>query len=98
MAYRNCQLDNLNDLRNYVYETLCEHETLVCGAFRMSEQVLIRSGRPCGIHFTLHGPRAVLITAIWENRTNTILFYDAAGERFQKTQLSEAPQLEPVAA
>lgn len=98
MASGTCQLNNLDDLRNYVYETLCQHESLVHGAFRMTEQVLIRSGRPCGIHFSLQGPRAVLFTAIWETRTSSILFYDSTGRRFQKTQLEAAPALELAAA
>ena len=34
-------------------------------------------------------------TAIWETDRNCILFYSPSGERFQKTQLLEAPNLEP---
>jgi hypothetical protein len=98
MAYGECQLNNLKELKNYVYEILCQREALVPGAFHMSEQILIRHGRPCGIHFCLHGPRAVMFSAIWETRTNTILFYDSTGERFLKTQLVSAPELETVAA
>jgi hypothetical protein len=98
MANGECQLNNLDDLREYVYETLCRHESLVHGAFRMTEQILIRSGRPCGMHFSLHGPRAVLFSAIWETSTSSILFYDSTGRRFQKTQLVTAPELELAAA
>ncbi|MBL9091506.1 MAG: hypothetical protein JNL96_09800 [Planctomycetaceae bacterium] len=98
MSCCECQLDNLNDLRQYVYETLCDRESLIRGAFHMSEQILVRQGRPCGMHFCLHGPRAVMITAIWETKQNSILFYDSTGLRFQKTKLVAAPMLETVAA
>jgi hypothetical protein len=40
----------------------------------------------------------VKFTAVWETDRNTILFYGAAGERFHRTQLVEAPSLSPVAA
>lgn len=98
MANGECQLNNLGELRNYVYENLCSREKLVPGAFHMSEQILIRQGRPCGIHFCLHGPRAVMFSAIWDSRHNSILFYDSTGERFQKTQLIPALEFEVAAA
>jgi hypothetical protein len=40
----------------------------------------------------------VKFTAIWETQHNRILFYDSTGERFLKTQVVEAPDLERVAA
>lgn len=91
-------LRSLDDLRQYVYETLCLRESLVSGAFHMSEQLLVRGGKPCGMHFCVHGPRAVMISAIWETRQNSILFYDSTGVRFQKTRLVAAPQLAAIAA
>jgi hypothetical protein len=48
--------------------------------------------------FCLHGPRAVKFSAIWETDRNQVLFYDSNGERFQKTQLLEAPSLARAAA
>ena len=98
MTGSDCGLQNLEELRAYVYEVLCQRESLERGAFHMSEQILIRSGSACGIHFCLHGPRAVMITAIWETKQNSILFYDSTGLRFQKTRLVAAPRLEAVAA
>jgi hypothetical protein len=92
------QFNNIEDLREYINITLCEHYQLQYGAFNMTEQVLIRAGKPCGIYFCLHGPRAVRFTAIWETDRNQILFYGPRGERFLKTQLSEAPTLEYAAA
>jgi len=64
----------------------------------MTERILIRGGRPCGIYFCLHGPRMTKFTAIWDSEQNQILFYGSCGERFQKTKLTEAPRLEAAAA
>lgn len=64
----------------------------------MTERVLVRGGKPCGIYFCLHGPRLLKFTAIWETDRNQVLFYGPRGERFQKTQLIEAPHLELAAA
>ncbi|MEM9656755.1 MAG: hypothetical protein AAF961_00205, partial [Planctomycetota bacterium] len=47
-------------------------------------------GQPCGIHFCLHGPRALKLTAIWETDRNTILFYGSRGERVRRTILDVA--------
>ncbi|MGY8767439.1 MAG: hypothetical protein ACKVH8_03250 [Pirellulales bacterium] len=87
----------LEQLRNYVYETLCNQEQLEPGVFSMTERILLRSGDPCGIYFCLHGPRSVKYTAIWETETNTILFYGASGQRFLRTQLASAPAVQVAA-
>ena len=98
MHSRLTQLSNLDALRDFVNETLCEHYELKLDAFEMTERVLRRGGRPCGMYFCLHGPRAVKFTAIWETDRNQILFYGSTGERFLKTQLLVAPRLDRVAA
>ena len=92
------QFGNLNDVRDYVNEIFCSYYQLELGAFEMTERLLLRGGKPCGIHYCLYGPRAVRFTAIWETERNRILFYDSAGERFLKAQVIEAPTLERVAA
>jgi hypothetical protein len=86
-------VDNLVDLRQYVHETLCQHNELEPGAFHFTERILVRNNQPCGIFFCLHGPRSVKLTAIWELERNTILFYGSNGQRQQKTQLTTAPEL-----
>ncbi len=98
MSTRLQQIDSLRDLRQYVSVILCNRYQLQIGAFQMTERVLIRGGKPCGIHFCLHGPRSVRFSAIWETDRNQILFYGSGGERFQKTQLTEAPRLGYAAA
>jgi hypothetical protein len=91
------QIDNLNDLRTYVHQTLCDQNELQQGAFQVTERILVRGNRPCGIFFCLHGPRSVKLTAIWETDRNTILFYSSSGERTLKAKLIQAPVLAAVA-
>jgi hypothetical protein len=98
MLTRVREIYSLEGLREYVNETLCEHHQLQIDAFEMTERTLYRAGRPCGVFFCLHGPRGVKFTAIWETDRNCIFFYGPTGERFQKTQLAEAPELEPLEA
>jgi hypothetical protein len=92
------RINNLENLRNYVHEILCQHSQFEFGAFRMTERILVRGGKPCGIFFCIHGPRSVKVTAIWETERNTILFYGSTGERFHRTQLAKAPVLESASA
>lgn len=96
MSAQSLQIDNLNDLRSYVHETICEQNELQVGAFQITERILVRGKRACGIFFCLHGPRSVKFTAIWETDRNSILFYSSSGERVGKTQLVQAPALSPV--
>lgn len=98
MHERALAIQSLDDLREYVNQTLCEHHQLETDAFPMTEQILVRSRTPCGIYFCLHGPRSLKVSAIWETDRNTILFYDSSGERFHKIQLVETPSLELTAA
>ena len=87
------ELNTLTHLTTHVYETLCDHEYLEYGAFEMTSRVLMRGDVPCGIYFSLHGPRSVRLTAIWETDHNTVLFYDSKGERFARLLLIDAPSL-----
>jgi hypothetical protein len=91
-------IESIHDLRDYVNTTICNHCQLQEGAFSMTERILLRGGKPCGMYFCLHGPRATKFTAIWESDGNQVLFYGSRGERFLKTQLLDAPTLESAAA
>ncbi len=98
MLTRLQQIESIRDLREYVNTILCSHCQLKAGAFSMTERVLMQGGKPCGIYFCLHGPRATKFTAIWETDRNQVLFYGSRGERFLKTQLLVAPRFESAAA
>lgn len=89
-AHEICIRD-LADLRHHVHETICTQHELEVGAFPMTERILVRDGRSCGIFFCLHGPRSVKLTAIWETDRNTVLYYGSTGERLLRMQLVEAP-------
>ena len=75
------EIATLNDLRDFVERTICERKQLVIGAFQFDEMIVERHGKPCGLHFTLSGPRAVQFSAIWDAIRHTILFYDCCGKR-----------------
>lgn len=83
------KIENLDDLRSYINRVLCDQEQLVLGAFRMTERLLTRGGRPCGMYFCVHGPRSVKISAVWDALTGAVLFYGSSGERFHKMLLEE---------
>jgi hypothetical protein len=92
------QIESTSDLREYVNTTICSYQQLQEGAFSMTERVLLRGGRRCGIYFCLQGPRATKFSAIWDADQKQVLFYGSRGERFLKTQLLESPRLESAAA
>jgi hypothetical protein len=91
-------IDSLEQLRRYVHETICHQNELEVNFFQVTERVLVRRGKPCGIFFCLHGPRSTKFTAVWETDRNTVFFYGSTGQRLQKTQLSTAPRLQRQAA
>jgi hypothetical protein len=83
------------ELRDYVYQTLCEYHELLPDAFQTSEKILrVNSRTHCGIWFCLHGPRSVKLTAIWEKKKNRILFYGPTGKRFLQVKLEQDPLVE----
>lgn len=84
---------NLSELRQFVHLTLCELNDFEFGAFHLVERMLVRCGEMCGIYFCLYGPRSVRLTAIWERDGNTVLFYNATGERRLRAQLATTPNL-----
>ncbi len=85
-------ISTLTDLRAYVHQTLCDKENLVPEQFRMREMGLRRGEENSGIHFSLFGPRQVRLSAVWAADKNLLYFYDAAGARFAKLQLTQRPQ------
>jgi hypothetical protein len=87
-------IQSLAHLRRYVHETLCHQNELELNYFRITERVLYRSGKPCGLFFCLHGPRSTKFTAIWENEGNTVLFYGSSGQRLHKAHLPSPVSLE----
>jgi hypothetical protein len=86
-------LKSIEELRRYVADTLGSLETLKADQFELSQQVLFRRGKPCGVYFRLQGPRALCLSAIWETEQNSILFYGSCGRRMHRTKLLKAPPI-----
>lgn len=95
MLRNGAHLQTLDDLRDFIHGTICELNEFEPDVFEMTEVIITRGKRPCGRLFCLHGPRRVRLTAIWETDSNTVLFYDAAGERSRKVRLTNAAHLLP---
>ncbi len=83
-------IHSIQQLRQFVSHTLCQQSNFEEGIFQVTERILTRGKRTCGIFFCLHGPRSVKLTAVWETETNSILFYGSTGERFRKAMLATA--------
>jgi hypothetical protein len=84
-------LPTLQELRQYVLEVLCQHDQLDLSQTPLSQALITRGNRPCGLFFQVKGPRMLKTYAIWAGEENRILFYDATGCRFAETRLSDSP-------
>ena len=91
-------LPSFEALRDHVLQTLCAHDQLDPKQTPLSQSVLVRAGRPCGLFFSVQGPRRVKTYAIWAGEENRILFYDANGLRFVETCLVDGPDPRKLAA
>lgn len=98
MLERDATIEDLDQLHNYVHETLCESENLLADQFRTTRRALFTRGELCGIEFSLQGLRAVRLGAIWAADQNVIYFYNAKGERAIKVKLAQRLKLETTAS
>jgi hypothetical protein len=94
MADETTEIATLEDLRVFVQRTVCDQQQLLSDTVQVSEEILLRQGKPCGMQFTLNGPRAVQFSAIWETDRHTILFYDCNGVRFHRCELTATAELQ----
>lgn len=91
-------LPTIDDLRQYVRETLCAHDRLDPAQIQFYQSVIVRSGKPCGLFFQVQGPRLLKTHSVWAGEESRILFYDSTGVRFAETRLSEGPDPLKLAA
>ena len=84
-------LPTLEELRQHVRGVLCGHDQLDPEQTPLTQSLITRSGRPCGLFFQVQGPRMVKTYAVWAGEEGRILFYDSQGVRFGQTRLSEGP-------
>jgi hypothetical protein len=93
MLASSMNLGSLEELREFVAESLARLESLRVDQCPLTQRILYRLGRPCAIEFILHGPRQLCLSAIWETERNTILFYGSNGQRIGRTTLRRALRL-----
>ena len=93
VPHQSARFSTFFELKDFIYQTLCQREQLVVGAFPITEQLLCRRGAPCAVLFVVHGPRNVVFNAVWDMECNAVLFYGSSGERFQTTRLAAAPRI-----
>ncbi len=91
-------LPTLDELREFVFQTLCAHDNLDPQQTPRFEGPIQRRGQPCGLFFQVSGPRLLRNHAIWAGEEDRILFYASTGERFLQARLSEAPDPRRAAA
>ena len=87
----------VDELRQFIHQTLCEKENLLADQFRMTEVRLTSGNGPCGLQFCLRGPRDVRLAAIWVVDQNVVCLYDAIGTRYAKLRLTNRPALQEEA-
>ena len=78
---------NVDSLRELIRTKLADLGQLEEEAFPMSERVVVRGGKPCGIYFCMHGPRSVKLTAVADLERRHVFFYGSDGQRADKTEL-----------
>ena len=91
-------LPSIEELRDHVLQTLCANDQLDPNQTPLTQSILVRSGRPCGLFFCVQGPRRVKAYAVWAGEEDRILFYDANGVRFGETRLVDGPDPQKLAA
>jgi len=92
MEEKQPELTSLHKLREHVHHELCEKNDFEPGAFQITERYLLTGEKPCGIYFCLHGPRSVKVTAIWDTRQSTVLYYSSSGERIDKVKIEQGAE------
>ena len=96
MSGRHDQICTLEELHTFIHQTLCGKEGLLTDQFPLTAMQLTRRGRPCGLQFSLQGPRDVRLGAVWASDHNIIYFYDTRGERYLKVSLTRRLHLTAV--
>ena len=72
---------NKEHLREVIHQTLCDIGQLESSQFPLNERPLTRGGAPCGVLFSVSGPRQVTLTAVWDTMKNKLFLYDSSGNR-----------------
>jgi len=84
------QPEQVEHVRAFVHEELCERNQLEPNAFCMTEKAVVKQGKLCGLFFCIHGPRSVRLTALWDAARGAVILYDSLGRRVAVQPLPSA--------
>lgn len=88
----------LEELRQFVLETLCAQDALDPHQVQLLEQPIRREGSFAGLLWELRGPRRLRTIAIWACSERRVYFYNSAGARTKVVRLTSSPKLAEQAA
>jgi hypothetical protein len=91
-------LPTLEELRSHVHRVLCSADRLDPEQTPLTDSLVTRAGRTCGLFFQIQGPRSVRAYAIWAGEEGRILYYNSQGTRFAQTRLTEGPDPRQLSA
>lgn len=77
----------------HVEKQLCRLGQLENGQFPMTRREVSRGGKVCGFYFCIHGPRSVKLTAVYDQRQKTTIYYGTDGVRRSQEIMSVAMPL-----
>lgn len=83
-------------LQTVSFDHFCRHvEVYLCrigqlepGEFPMTRRQVSRGGESCGLYFCVHGPRSVKLTAVYDHRKKTTIYYGTDGVRRSQESIS----------
>ena len=70
----------IEEVRRFVAERLGRLESLKADQYELTQRVLYRSGQPCGMQFSLQGPRAVVLTQFGRRNRTAFCSMGRAGD------------------
>ncbi|WP_182865931.1 hypothetical protein [Stieleria mannarensis] len=83
----------------HVEAYLCRLGQLEPGQFPMTRRQVLRGGESCGLYFCVHGPRSVKLTAVYDHRKKTTIYYGTDGVRRSQESISvKLPSPQPHSA
>ncbi|MEO1496547.1 MAG: hypothetical protein AAFV43_05295 [Planctomycetota bacterium] len=71
-------------------QALAERGAFRPDTVRLVQSPVVRGGSPCGVLYTLLGPRRTQLTAVWDIARQELWCYDSRGRRFS-TRPTAAP-------
>ena len=54
----------------------------------MTRRQVLKGGQSCGVYFCVHGPRSVKLTAVYDHKRKTTIYYGTGGVRRGQESIS----------